>query len=108
MKKRKQPTLLLVFGLGLGAILLLIFLLNHPAFQTDVQRQQTALDNVPRVSVAQAKRARDSGEALLVDVRSRFNHEMIHIPGSINVPLSAETPYTLDASTDTLIYLYCT
>ena len=108
MKKNKRVSVPLIFGLGLAAILLLVFLLNLPALQTDEQRDQAALDSVPRVTIQEAKLALEANEALIVDVRSRFNYEQSHISGSISAPLPGDLSYSLDAPLDAFIYLYCT
>jgi hypothetical protein len=108
MKKSNRSLFLLIFGLGLAAILLLIFLLNLPALQTDQQREQAASRGVPRVTIQDARRALEADEALIVDVRSRANYEQSHISGAISAPLPSDLSYSLDAPLDAFIYLYCT
>jgi hypothetical protein len=108
MKKSNRNSFLLIFGLGLAAILLLIFLLSLPALQTDQQRELAALRGVPRVTIQEARRALEADEALIVDVRSRANFEQSHISGAISAPLPADLSYSVDAPLDAFIYLYCT
>ncbi len=43
--------------------------------------------DVPRVSVEDAKRALESGEAVIVDVRSAEAYAEVHIAGAVSVPL---------------------
>lgn len=65
---------------------------------------------VPRVSVQEAKAAFDSGEAIIVDVRSDSSYEASHIAGSTNVQLGEiETnPTGLPLEKDQWIITYCT
>lgn len=42
---------------------------------------------VPRISVADLKKAADAGQVLIVDVRDPRSFADGHIPGAINVPL---------------------
>jgi 3-mercaptopyruvate sulfurtransferase SseA len=44
-------------------------------------------DDVPRISVSDAKAAVDSGAAILVDVRSAQNYSETHAAGAISIPL---------------------
>jgi len=44
---------------------------------------------VPRISVAELKRAVDAGQVLIVDVRDPRSYADGHIPGSVNVTLDA-------------------
>jgi 3-mercaptopyruvate sulfurtransferase SseA len=67
-------------------------------------------DEVPRVSVEDAKLALDSGEAVIVDVRSSEAYAEVHIAGAVLIPLGefdgniANVP--LDK--DQWIITYCT
>ena len=108
MKKSNRSLFLLIFGLGLAAIILLVVLLNLPALQTDQQRLAAEVRSVPRVSIQETQRALEANEALVVDVRSRANYEQSHIAGAISAPLPGDLDYRLDAPLDAYIYLYCT
>jgi len=44
---------------------------------------------VPRISVAELKRAVDAGQVLVIDVRDAGWYAEGHLPGAINVPLDA-------------------
>jgi rhodanese-related sulfurtransferase len=44
---------------------------------------------VPRISVADLKRAADAGQVLIIDVRDASWYAEGHLPGAINVPLDA-------------------
>lgn len=45
--------------------------------------------SVPRISVADLKKAADTGQVLIVDVRDANWYAEGHLPGAINVPLEA-------------------
>ena len=64
-------------------------------------------DEAPRISLAEAKKAFDAGQAVIVDVRDQMAYETEHIKGSINIPLNE-----LDAKANTIpkgkkIIAYC-
>ena len=42
---------------------------------------------VPRLSVAELKKALDAGQALIIDVRDSRSFADGHLPGAINIPL---------------------
>ena len=44
---------------------------------------------VPRISVADLKKAIDAGQVLVIDVRDAGSYANGHLPGAINVPLEA-------------------
>jgi 3-mercaptopyruvate sulfurtransferase SseA len=66
--------------------------------------------DVPRVSVDDAAAALQSGEAIVVDVRSAQAYQASHIPGALSVPLfDIETdPTSLKLDKDKWIITYCT
>ncbi len=55
-----------------------------PSAQRDLPRTE---DDVPRVDVATAKAALDSGAAIIVDVRSRAAYSESHVPNALSIPL---------------------
>lgn len=64
-------------------------------------------ENAPRVTLAEAKKAFDAGEAVIVDVRDEMAYKAEHIKGSVNIPTAQ-----LDAKANTLpkgkkIIAYC-
>lgn len=65
---------------------------------------------VPRVSVEDARAALDSGEAVIVDVRSEAAYETSHVAGAINIQLGEfETnPAGINLEKDQWIITYCT
>jgi hypothetical protein len=64
---------------------------------------------VPRISIEDAKAALETGEAVVVDVRSDAAYEASHIPGAINIPLDEieANPAGLDLPKDQWIITYC-
>ena len=67
----------------------------------------TPVDDAPRITLAEAKAAYDSGNALIIDTRNDSAYQMEHIKGSINIPTG-----TLDANIDKLsktkkMIVYC-
>lgn len=49
----------------------------------------------------------DAGEALVVDVREADEFAAGHVPGAVNLPLSAFTPDALPDAGDRLVVLNC-
>ena len=67
-------------------------------------------DQVPRISVEQAKAALDSGQAIIVDVRSTDSYLAGHAVGSVSVPLERFeiNINTIPLEKDEWIITYCT
>jgi rhodanese-related sulfurtransferase len=65
---------------------------------------------VPRVSIQDAAAAIQSGQAVIVDVRSTEAYQQSHIPGALSIPLfDIETnPTSLNLDKDKWIITYCT
>ena len=76
---------------------------------TPTKISQTEAD-VPRVSVKDAKAAFDSGQAVIVDVRSAEAFAAEHIDGSINIPLAdiESNPAGINLDKNQWIITYCT
>ena len=70
---------------------------------------QTEAD-VPRVSVEEAAAAIQSGEAVVLDVRSAQAYQASHIPGALSIPLAEieANPIGLNLDKDKWIITYCT
>jgi predicted sulfurtransferase len=66
--------------------------------------------NVPRISAVDAKVAFDSGEAIIVDVRSVEAFTIEHIAGAISIPLTnfENDPAKLSLDKNQWIITYCT
>jgi 3-mercaptopyruvate sulfurtransferase SseA len=69
---------------------------------------QTA-DSVPRISVAEAKSALESGQAVMVDVRDAKFFARGHIAGAVNIPLQniEIAPANLSLDKTQWIITYC-
>lgn len=80
-----------------------------PAFTQSGSLPRTE-DEVPRVTVQEAKAAFDSGKAIIVDVRNPAAYEASHIAGAISVPLAEieEHPINLNIDKNQWIITYCT
>ena len=65
---------------------------------------------VPRVEVEAAKAALDSGQAVIVDVRSEEVYNISHIAGALHIPLGEfETDIAnIDLPKEQWIITYCT
>lgn len=88
---RNPRNLLPLFALIIGSVLLIaalaIGLGNGIKPEPTPTMQLTSNDQVPRVSVQDAKAAFDAGAAVFVDVRSPEAYADSHIPGALNIPL---------------------
>ncbi|NWF63147.1 MAG: rhodanese-like domain-containing protein [Chloroflexi bacterium] len=67
-------------------------------------------DQAPRISVGEAKAAVDSGQAILVDVRSAESFARSHAAGAISIPLGnfENSIDTLSLEKSQWIITYCT
>jgi len=67
-------------------------------------------DDVPRVTLADAKSALENGEAVVVDVRSAEFYSQEHIAGAISIPLAEIDPSPVNLPLDKNIWVitYCT
>lgn len=78
-----------------------------PSAQSELPRTE---DAVPRVDVATAKAALDSGAAIIVDVRSAAAYNESHVAGALSIPLNEfETNIAnLGLDKEQWIITYCT
>ena len=67
-------------------------------------------DEVPRVTVEEAKSAFDNGKAIIVDVRSAESYAAGHAAGAISIPLAnfENNIEDLSLEKDQWIITYCT
>jgi len=64
-------------------------------------------DDVPRISLADAKKEYDAGNAVIIDVRDESAYKQEHIKGSLNIPVAQ-----IDANVDKIpkgkkVIAYC-
>jgi hypothetical protein len=65
-------------------------------------------DDIERISIADFQRLHASGDAVLVDVRSRLVYVQAHIPGSISIPATELANSLHLLPRDKKIVTYCT
>jgi 3-mercaptopyruvate sulfurtransferase SseA len=78
---------------------------------TTAQAQSTSqipYPNVPRISLDETKSKLDSGQAVLVDVRSRNSYDQSHAVGAISIPEEEVGSHLNELPRDKEIVLYCT
>ncbi len=116
----KNKKILLAFSI----LLLALSACNSPLPTTDVNELPTAPfntqvqsndlpqteDDVPRISLADAKSAFDSGQAIFVDTRNQEAFSALHIKGAQSIPLLIfeENFNSLTLNKTDWIITYCT
>jgi phage shock protein E len=119
MSNRKKVTLIAMTLLTLTASACNLLLpqtrseptqIIEPVFtQSQANLPQTE-DEVPRVTLEEAKAALESGKAMVVDVRSAGAYDVSHIAGAIHIPLDEieANPTGLELDKEQWILTYCT
>lgn len=69
---------------------------------------QIPYPDVPRVSVTDMKAMMDSGEGILVDVRSKAAYDQSHAAGAISIPEEEMSARMNELPRDKDVVLYCT
>lgn len=64
-------------------------------------------DDVPRITVEDAKREADAGTAVIVDSRSEDAFQVEHIAGAINVPIGSSEDKLRSLPSDKKVIVYC-
>lgn len=64
-------------------------------------------DNVPRISLADAKKAFDDGSVIFVDTRAEVQYREEHVKGAINIPAEAFQTRYAEVPKDKKIITYC-
>lgn len=64
--------------------------------------------NVPRMPLQEARDKLDSGQALLVDVRSKVSYDKSHAVGAVSIPEAEIGARLNELPRDKEIILYCT
>ena len=72
-----------------------------------LQAQADPAAEAPRISVADAKKAVDSGKAILVDVRSALQYQQEHLKGAISLPGYEVQARLAELPKDKQIITYC-
>jgi 3-mercaptopyruvate sulfurtransferase SseA len=72
----------------------------------EVKKMEKDAD-VPRISVADAKKEFDAGKAIIVDSRPDTAYSQEHIAGSINIPFGSNANAFSTLPKDKKIIVYC-
>jgi hypothetical protein len=82
----------------------------EPTSVSQTNRVPLTEAEVPRVPLDVAKAAIDTGQAIVVDVRSAEAYQASHIPGAISIPLAdiEANPTGLKLDKNQWIITYCT
>jgi len=91
--------IILVIGIGLIAAAVVL--------QNSGSSDSPAAD-IPRVSINDAKQAYDSGQAVIVDVRSESAYQELHAAGAISIPYEDLQSRMTELNPDQWIIPYCT
>lgn len=65
------------------------------------------MDNAPRITLAEAKKDFDAGNAVFIDTRSKEAFETEHIKGAINVPVADLEAKLSEIPKDKKLIVYC-
>jgi hypothetical protein len=109
--QRIFPIILIAVGLlFLVGALVSLLLINQGDDRSNDAATNAEQDNpqIPRVDVAQAKSAYDTGLAVFVDVRDKVYFDSSHIPGAISIPLIEIGNRLDELDPNDWIILYCT
>jgi 3-mercaptopyruvate sulfurtransferase SseA len=75
--------------------------------QVNGQALPLGSDNIPRITVAQAKQAMENGEAFFIDTRGADAYQREHIRGAINMPMSEAADRAKELPKNKLLIAYC-
>ncbi|MGI8669523.1 MAG: rhodanese-like domain-containing protein [Aridibacter sp.] len=75
--------------------------------KTDDQAKHEQEDDAPRISLADAKKDFDAGDAVFIDTRSAIAYKTEHIKGAISVPAGEFEKYYKSVPKDKKIIAYC-
>jgi 3-mercaptopyruvate sulfurtransferase SseA len=113
MPQRKQQIPTPIFFIAGGLLLIIAAVLLMSPFGSASPTPAASIEEetypeIPRVSLAEAKAAHDSGAAVFVDVRSLEAYTGGHITGSVNVPSSDIESRINELDPAQWIITYCT
>ncbi|MEW5829059.1 MAG: rhodanese-like domain-containing protein [Chloroflexota bacterium] len=110
-KRNYQIPILLIIGGGFLLIIATVLIAhqNVPAAPAPAAPfEEETYPEIPRVSLADARAAFDSGSAIFVDVRSTEAYMASHIMGAINIPLAELEARLSELDQVQWIITYCT
>lgn len=91
--------IILVVGIGLIAAAVILQNSGSPG---------SAVSDIPRVSLSEAKQAYDSGQAIIVDVRSESAYQELHAAGAISIPYEDLQSRMNEMNPGQWVITYCT
>ena len=98
---------ILLLGLFLGSLIIAVGCAKGPGpIVTEVKKIEKDAD-VPRISVADAKKEVDAGTAFIVDSRAEAAYSQEHIAGSMNIPFGTTNDAFAKLPPDKKIIVYC-
>jgi hypothetical protein len=111
-KQRESRAVLPLIAIGAGLLLLLTSVLwisqTNGGTTAGFPDPTPRTDQIPRVTLAEAKAAFDDGSAIFVDVRSSQDFSTGHITGAVSIPEN-ELPARFERlNRDDWIIPYCT
>ena len=80
---------------------------TNTAKTSSVSTPVESVDNIPRISLADAKKAFDEGNAVFVDTRAEAQYKQEHVKGAINIPAEAFQTRYAEVPKDKQIITYC-
>lgn len=109
-KPKQQMPIYLLIGGGILVIIAAIFLAvqNLPSQTAQAPDLGIPFPNIVRTSVEDTKKAADSQQALIVDVRDSGSFAAGHIAGAINIPLDELESRLSELPKQSWIITYCT
>ena len=104
------PPILLIIGGAVILVAVLIYVASNAPTTSVPQASSLSIPfpNIPRVTLADTKKAFDSQSAVIVDVRDSGSYGAGHVAGSINIPLDELEDRLGELSKDSWIITYCT
>lgn len=80
---------------------------NQPKTSAPKTDEHGHTDDAPRISLAEAKKDFDAGNAVFVDTRAEIAYKQEHIKGAINLPMEAVEMRYKEIPTGKKIIAYC-
>ncbi len=88
-------------------VILTLIAVSAAMAQTDAPKRYSKSDEVPRIDLADAKKAFDDGGAIFVDSRGVDSYKALHIKGAISIPYGSTDNFDSLPKGKTII-VYCT
>jgi len=111
MRKKKNP-LLLPMLLFVGVLVLsiggLILAQNLRKAEIEKPKQYSNQDEIPRVTIQEAYKAAENGEAVIIDTRSASEFSRQHVTGAVNLPADQVESMLGELDPDIWYLTYCT